>query len=205
MQMPVGEGATAPLNLDVDEVKAEYEKMIPTTLTWASEVACEAGSYEGAVVKTKRVDFAVTCFEGGRLMVILTEMGKVGTWIEASVDGVNVEDQHIFSSSTGLSGSMALVGNVGFELDDDDVVTGAAPAASAPAIRAARDDYTFETTVLFGHGPLKDVHQLYARRLIEIVHKKNASFTSLILGIAIKESSPVFFRNCINEVECRIE
>jgi hypothetical protein len=68
----------------------------------------------------------------------------------------------------------------------------------------AASETTFETEVLFGPRRDKDFLKVYARRLVEIIYKKNPNFPSVLLGIAMKDESPEVFKKCMKSVEERL-
>ena len=140
----------------------------PTSLAWEEEIL------------GNKTDFVVTIF-GKKLLVVITQVGRIGSWVECVVD-------EAVGVVPGLDGGVG-------EYDDEE---------DNPNF-GGRSDTTFETQVLFGARGEKEFERVYARRLMELVHRKNPDYQGVLLGIAMKDSDPKCFRRCMESVEERID
>ena len=150
----------------------DMQQYHPTSTSWEEDIL------------GKQTNFVITIF-GKKLLVVISQCGSIGSWVEASVDGEDL-------NNGGLNGD-------GGEEEDD--------STNPLTNLMSSDSITYETQVLFGaRGSQGNEYQrVYARRLIEIIHKTNTNLSSLVLGIAMKDSSPKVFKLCMNAIQKRIE
>lgn len=183
-------------------------------LSWSEEIgsisaeneARRADSGEGKSGKT--VDFSVTIMDQGQVIVVISQFGRIGQWIHASVDdeadpGAALGTGH---TESGIgSQSAAAAAAVAAELGIDDDLSGGLGDDGLTSLGQAQKMTTYDTEIVFGRGANKDFQRVYARRLIELFHKQRGGVREILLGIGMKDPSPTVFRECIASVERRVE
>lgn len=146
------------LHLPVQHKSRPDEDFFPSSTTWTEDI-----EINGRSIST---DFCVTVLEK-KVLVLISQCGTVGSWVEASVD----TEPGLAEDIGGMAG----------------------------------ESLTYDTMPLFGTSAAHaEVYRVYARKLIQLFHEKNPAFDSMMLGIALKDTSPEMFKKIVASVGERL-